>query len=116
MSARALSPSVREMATATFPPPKKQTLADLLNRLGGVAPERVRLDPYPATPEDVVRIEEHEDRLFELVDGVLVEKVMGYQESWIASYLSHLLQAYVLPKDLGAVTCLLYTSPSPRDS
>ena len=104
MSARLLSRRIREMATATSPPPKKQTLADLLDRLGGVAPERVRLEPYPATPEDVVRIEEHEDRLFELVDGVLVEKVMVYQESWVASYLSHLLQAYVLPKDLGAVT------------
>jgi Uma2 family endonuclease len=64
------------------------------------------MNPIPgtATVKDVVEIEKRENRLYELVDGVLVEKVMGYPESWIASFLIHALQAHVLPKDLGAVT------------
>jgi Uma2 family endonuclease len=81
-----------------------ETVADVLERLGGIAPERVRLHPHPATPADVVRIEQQEHRLFELVDGFLVEKVMGYQEAWVASMLIHALQSFVLPRDLGAVT------------
>ena len=53
--------------------PEICTLADLLDRLGGVPPERVRFYPLPgtATEEDVVAIDAHEDRLCELVDGVL---------------------------------------------
>jgi Uma2 family endonuclease len=86
------------------PPAKAQTLADILERLGDVAPQRVRLQPYPATAEDVVRIEQSENRLFELVDGFLVEKTMGYQEAWIATALIYALQNYVLPRNLGAVT------------
>jgi Uma2 family endonuclease len=81
-----------------------QTMAEILERLGGIDPARVRLHPFPATPEDVARIEAREHRLFELVDGYLVEKIMGYQEAWIASMLIHALQNFVLPLDLGAVT------------
>jgi hypothetical protein len=58
---------------------KFQTLDDLLRALGGVSPKRVRLKPVPgtATETDVVRALERENRLFELVEGSLVEKVMG---------------------------------------
>ena len=58
-----------------------ETMADMLSRLGDISPSRVRLHPYPATVADVVQIERRENRLFELVDGMLVEKVMGHPES-----------------------------------
>ena len=60
-----------------------ETLADLLEQLGGLAPARVRFRPPPgtATEKDVLEVEAHEDRLCELVDGVLVEKAMGWRES-----------------------------------
>src|SRR5712691_5711790 len=60
-----------------------QTFADLLDELGGVSPNRIRFRPAPghATEKDVVRLEASENRLFELVDGVLVEKAMGAKES-----------------------------------
>jgi hypothetical protein len=60
-----------------------KTLADLLEQLGGIVPERVRFRPPPgtATEKDVLEVEAHEDRLCELVDGVLVEKAMGWRES-----------------------------------
>jgi hypothetical protein len=68
------------------------TLADVLQQLGGISPRRVRFRPAPgtATEDDVVKIRDRERRLFELVDGVLVEKVMGYWESVLAIELAGL--------------------------
>jgi hypothetical protein len=62
------------------------TVADLLNRFGPILLRRVRQDPAPgsATEQDVIDIHDKEKRLYELVDGVLVEKTMGIQESYLA--------------------------------
>ena len=92
------------MATALSTP--VETVADLLARLGGIAPARVRLRPVPgtATVEDVVAIERGESRLFELIDGVLVEKVMGFRESLLAAFLIEVLRAFVRARNLGLVT------------
>ena len=62
------------------------TLADVLQQLGGISPRRIRFRPAPgtATEDDVIKIHDRERRLFELIDGVLVEKVMGYWESVLA--------------------------------
>jgi Uma2 family endonuclease len=79
-------------------------MADVLDQLGGVSPARIRLHPYPATVYDVIQIEARENRLFELVDGRLVEKVMGYTESLIASALIAALGKYLEANDLGAVS------------
>jgi Uma2 family endonuclease len=82
------------------------TLADLLRELGSIAPERVRWRPLPgtATERDVVAIENRENRLFELVDGTLVEKAMGYRESLLALAVSGYLRAFVAAKNLGLVS------------
>jgi Uma2 family endonuclease len=90
----------------TIPPPELKSLADLIERLGGIPPERIRLRPSPGTAKvkDVLEIEAREDRLCELVDGVLVEKPMGFMESRIAILLSSALQAFVESHDLGVVT------------
>ncbi|HEV3437613.1 MAG TPA: Uma2 family endonuclease [Gemmata sp.] len=73
--------------------PNFETMEDLLTNLGGIAPGRVRLDPAPgtATVADVLRLYEKHKRLFELVDGTLVEKAMGVKESFIAATLIQLL-------------------------
>jgi Uma2 family endonuclease len=84
-----------------------ETLADLLEQLGGIAPDRVRFRPAPgtATEEDVLAIRHSpERRLCELVDGVLVEKAMGFRESYLAGILITLLWAFVRPRNLGIVT------------
>jgi Putative restriction endonuclease len=83
-----------------------KTLADLLEQLGGIVPERVRFRPPPgtATEKDVLEVEAHEDRLCELVDGVLVEKAMGWRESLLASFLITILSNFVRPRNLGLVT------------
>jgi Uma2 family endonuclease len=94
------------MSLAITAPPGIRNLADLVERLGNVPLDRIRFQPLPgtATVEDVVRIEERENRLCELVDGVLVEKTMGFQEGRIAILLATALQNFVEPGDLGVVT------------
>jgi Uma2 family endonuclease len=91
--------------TQTLSPPIK-TLADLLQRLGGVPLDRIRFQPYPgtATVQDVIDIERKEGKLCELVAGVLVEKVMGFRESRLAAFLIMLLGPFVIPRNLGIVT------------
>jgi hypothetical protein len=68
---------------------RELTLADLLEQFGPIPMARIRTCPKPgcATQQDVIDLETTEDRLFELVDGVLVEKVMGHYESFLASVL-----------------------------
>jgi Uma2 family endonuclease len=92
------------MATVLTSP--TATLADLLHELGDIDPARVRLHPPPgtATEQDVLAIQTHEDRLYELVEYVLVEKIMGFRESWLASFLIHALLSFVRPHRLGLVT------------
>lgn len=83
-----------------------ETLADLLEQLGGIAPNRVRFRPPPgtATEEDVLEIHAHEGRICELIDGVLVEKAVGLRESYLASVLITILWSFVRPRNLGMVT------------
>jgi Uma2 family endonuclease len=87
------------------PPITGPTLADLLRRLGNISPQRVRLYPPPgtATENDVIAMEASENRLFELVDGVLVEKVMGQYESRIAAVLIFFLEQFLSKHNLGIV-------------
>lgn len=87
-------------------PPNAISLGDLLDGLGGISPYRVRMVPAPgtATEEDVIALEASEDRLYELVDGVLVEKAMGFSESMIAGAILFALRAFVIPRNLGLVS------------
>jgi Uma2 family endonuclease len=81
------------------------TVADLLEKLGGVPPERVRLQPLPgtATEEDLIAVQDRENRNCELIDGVLVEKPLGYPDSVLALWLGHLLQNFLDQHDLGSL-------------
>jgi Uma2 family endonuclease len=90
------------MSTAVTGP---LTLADVLQQLGGISPGRIRFRPAPgtATEDDVISIRDRERRLFELVDGVLVEKVMGYWESVLAVELGRLLGNFVKRHKLGTL-------------
>lgn len=83
-----------------------ETVADLLYQLGDIPPERILLHPPPgtATEADVLRLEGLADkRLCELIDGVLVEKAMGFSESLIAAYLIQFLRNFVKEHNLGVV-------------
>jgi Uma2 family endonuclease len=77
-----------------------ETLADLLQKLH-VPPERILLRPPPgeATEDDLFKT----PRLCELIDGVLVEKAMGWYESRLAAALIGILDSFLTKSPLGIV-------------
>ena len=92
------------MTTAVLPETTMDwTAADLGERFGKMPLWRIRLNPFPATEEDVLNIHAKEGRWCELFDGVLVEKTMGYRESLLAVALAAYLRAFVQPRRLGKV-------------
>jgi Uma2 family endonuclease len=98
------------MTTATEIEPEldARTMADLLHELGDVPAERVRLFPPPGTVtfEQYVEISERRPggKLYEWVDGTLVEKAVGYYESRIATFIIRALLNYVEEHDLGIIS------------
>jgi Uma2 family endonuclease len=99
------------MSTATLSPTAlsgrqtDRTVADLLHRLGDVPAFRVLIDPPlgTATEADVIAVHARDGRLCELVDGTLVEKAMGFDESRLAIELAIFLGEYLRRHDLGAL-------------
>jgi hypothetical protein len=91
------------MAHATVAPPTIKTIADLQTRLGGISLDRIWFRPAPGTAaeQDVIEAEVRENRLCELVDGTLVEKAAGFEESRLAGELMYLVKAYLRQNDLG---------------
>ncbi|HEX7378447.1 MAG TPA: Uma2 family endonuclease [Pirellulales bacterium] len=82
------------------------TVSDLAELFGPIPAWRIRNEPAPGTAKesDVIEIEEREDRLCELVEGVLVEKTVGYEESCLAAELIALIRNFVKPRKLGKVS------------
>ena len=85
--------------------PPELTLQDLADRFGPMPLRRVRMNPRPgtATEEDLIRIDEHEDRICELIDGILVEKDVSSLASLIAIRIAKLLANFVDDRGLGFV-------------
>jgi Uma2 family endonuclease len=86
-----------------FSLPPSWSMADLQDHLGGIPAERIRVSPPPgsATEKDVDEIATHEGRLFELIDGILVEKAMGTFESLVAGVILTEISIYLRSNDLG---------------
>lgn len=87
-------------------PTVTESMADRIADLGGVPEHRVRCSPAPgsATLQDLIQVNETRAGLCEWIDGTLVEKAMGWQESILAGVLLHWMRAYVLERNLGLVT------------
>lgn len=85
--------------------PTDWTVADMLTYLGGIPLERIRMYPPPgmATEEDVLQAKSRFNRICELIDGILVEKTVGYYESLLAAEIIHLLKLFLQRHDLGIV-------------
>ncbi len=66
----------------------------------------MRLYPIPgiATEKDVINVLDHENRPCELVEGTLVEKAMGYDESETAVTIIILVGSFIRQHKLGIVT------------
>ena len=86
--------------------PELESLGELLASLGGISPDRVRLTPAPgtATVRDLVRLSDKTGRLYELINGTLVEKVMGAKASFVANILSFFMNSWnVANGNLGMI-------------
>jgi Uma2 family endonuclease len=95
------------MTTAVTAASANDNLAELVERLGDIPLDRIRLRPPigTATEADVLAaLEAPRKRLCELIDGVLVEKPMGFRESRLAVVLIRLLDLFVSARNLGLVT------------
>jgi Uma2 family endonuclease len=82
-----------------------ETAADLASRFGVMPLRRLRLNTsgWQATEEDVIALNDRENHLCELLDGILVEKTVGVYESYLALQIAFLLTDYVRQYDLGVV-------------
>ena len=80
-------------------------MSELLESLGGIPPDRVLLRPVPGTAkeDDLIAYVERTGRLCELVDGVLVEKPMGFGESLVAGEIQWMIRTHLAAMSLGAV-------------
>ncbi len=81
------------------------TVADLLERLGDIPPERVLMDPKPgtATEADLLRLPKDVQRMCELVDGTLVVKAMGAPESAMAFAFATFIGPYLRTNRIAVV-------------
>ncbi|MFM9960476.1 MAG: Uma2 family endonuclease [Planctomycetaceae bacterium] len=81
------------------------TLADVQQRLGGIPASRIHLHPLPgtATIRDLERLDGKTLGTCELINGVIVEKQMGWYESYLAMVLGSLLTVHVQERRLGIV-------------
>lgn len=81
-------------------------VAELLHHLGDIPADRVRMRPYPGTAvvSDAVDYNERENGPpVELVDGVMVEKVVGFPESQLGMIIGAFLLSYLKENNLGIV-------------
>ena len=97
------------MTTAFVEPPLtfplSWTFGDIQQHLGGIPGSRVRVRPTPGqgTVRDVIEIDQREGRGCELIDGVIVEKTVGYFESALACVLIRWIGNFIDEKNLGIV-------------
>jgi hypothetical protein len=83
---------------------KSESMAEVLHRLGDIPLERILASPAPgtATEDDAIAcLDGAYKQLVELVDGVLVEKVMGIKESLLAQWIGHQIWTYLEEHDHG---------------
>lgn len=88
------APSAERKTKAPF-----RTAADVINRLG-VPPERIRMTPPPGTATEA-DVERDPDVICELIDGTLVEKAMGSEESFLGGNIFALIWMHVRAGQLG---------------
>lgn len=91
------------MATAAARKIKFRTFADVQERVGHVPDARILLFPTPgtATVQDLLDNSVTGGRLCELVDGILVEKTMGFREGGLGLWIGSLINMYLLENNVG---------------
>lgn len=82
-----------------------QTIADVQERIGNVPDSRLRVYPAPgtATIQDLLDDSVTGGRPCELVDGILVEKTMGFREGFLAMWIGSLINEHLKAHNVGLV-------------
>ncbi len=93
------------MAASTAKKTKFATIADVQERLGHIPEARILAFPAPgnATTQDMLDESVTGGRLCELVDGILVEKAMGFRDDYVGSWLIHLFHTFLGTNNIGGV-------------
>src|SRR6516164_7616742 len=95
------------LATPTNPPTpvRELTAQDLADLFGPIPLSRIRFDPKPgtATEQDLYDLYLRENRSFELVSGIILEKPKGFPEAFLGGVIFRLLCDWVVPRKLGFV-------------
>lgn len=86
--------------------PFGSTVAEIQARLGDIPSDRLVANPPLglASEEDVAESKSKYGKLCELVDGVLVEKAVGYYESTIAGIIFSIINEFLSQNNLGLVS------------
>ncbi|WP_439623540.1 Uma2 family endonuclease [Gemmata sp.] len=89
--------------TTTKPKSKFRTIAEVQERLGHVPESRILTYPAPgtATVKDLLDTSVTGDRLVELVEGILVEKAMGFREGGLALQIGALIKLFLWQHNIG---------------
>jgi Uma2 family endonuclease len=93
------------VSTVTAVTSHELTAQDLTDRFGPIPLRRICFDPWPgtATEEDFLALVNRDDKLYELVDGIIVEKPMGLPEAVLAVAIASFIRVWVAPRKLGIV-------------
>jgi Uma2 family endonuclease len=89
----------------TKPKTRFATFADVQERLGHIPESRILSFPAPgtATVQDLLDSSITGDRGHELVDGILVEKTMGFRDDYFGTRIIYRLMSYLEEHNIGAV-------------
>ncbi len=93
------------MTTVTLIESRFHTIREAQERVGDVPDHRILSFPAPgtATALDLLDPKITRGRGVELVDGILVEKPMGFREEYLASLIFRAISRYLDVHDIGAV-------------
>lgn len=94
-------PSLREVYPGIF-----HDAQEWLHALGDVPLSRIVMNPWPgtATEQDLLVLVERDKRLVELIDGTLVEKPVGFDESELNLVLAGFLLDFIRARKLGKLS------------
>jgi Uma2 family endonuclease len=98
--------SVTTQIPPTVSQPRYANAQEWHDSLGDVPLARIIFNPLPgtATEQDLLALVDGDNkRLCELIDGTLVEKTVGFEESLIALAIASALRAFVQSRKLGIV-------------
>ncbi len=82
--------------------PLAKSFAEVVRDLGDIPLKRIRAYPPPGTAT-AADLDRPDNKLCELIDGVLVEKPVGARESVLGAYINGLMWSFIKEDDLGVI-------------